>query len=89
MQNGLLPRFFESVTRQAFGDLAIDDAPALRYLTDLLTRFVRTEALRTLRELPEDVGKVGRPRLGGAQGVNDFGNVGYNGPCPPPGPAHH
>lgn len=52
MQTGLLPRFFESVTRQAFGDLAIDDAPALRYLTELLTRFVRTEALRTLRELP-------------------------------------
>ncbi len=52
MQTGLLPRFFESVTRQAFGDLAIDDAPALRYLTELLTRFVRTETLRTLRELP-------------------------------------
>ena len=49
---GLLPRFFESVTRQAFDDLAIDDAPALRYLTELLIRFVRTEALRTLRELP-------------------------------------
>jgi hypothetical protein len=52
VQTGLLPRFFESVTRQAFGDLAIDDAPALRYVTELLTRFVRTEALRTLRELP-------------------------------------
>lgn len=23
------------------------------------------------------------------QGVNDFGVVGYGGPCPPPGPAHH
>jgi len=23
------------------------------------------------------------------QGVNDFGEVGYGGPCPPPGPAHH
>jgi hypothetical protein len=52
VQTGLLPRFFERVTRQAFGDLAIDDAPALRYLTELLTRFVRTEALRTIRELP-------------------------------------
>ena len=52
MQTGLLPRFFESVTRQAFGDLAIDDAPALRYLTELLTRFVRSEALRAIRELP-------------------------------------
>jgi hypothetical protein len=52
VQTGLLPRFFESVTRQAFGDLAIDDAPALRYLSDLLTRFVRTEAIRSIRELP-------------------------------------
>jgi hypothetical protein len=24
----------------------------------------------------------------GLQGLNDFGNYGYNGPCPPPGPAH-
>lgn len=53
MQIGLLPRFFESVTRQAFGDLAIDDVPALRYLADLLSRFVRTEALRIVREMPE------------------------------------
>ncbi len=52
MQTGLLPRFFESVTRQAFGDLAIDDTPALRYLTELLTRFVRTDALRAIRDLP-------------------------------------
>jgi hypothetical protein len=49
---GLLPRFFEAVTRRAFGDLSIDDAPALRYLTDLLTLFVRSEALRAIRELP-------------------------------------
>ena len=53
VETGLLPRFFEGVTRQAFGDLAIDDAPALSYLTDLLTRFVRSEALRTIRELPD------------------------------------
>lgn len=25
---------------------------------------------------------------GGRQGRNDFGNVGYGGPCPPPGSAH-
>jgi phosphatidylethanolamine-binding protein (PEBP) family uncharacterized protein len=24
----------------------------------------------------------------GEQGVNDFGEVGYEGPCPAPGPAH-
>lgn len=26
---------------------------------------------------------------GARQGVNDFGHIGYDGPCPPPGPAHH
>jgi len=26
---------------------------------------------------------------GARQGLNDFGRVGYNGPCPPPGRAHH
>jgi phosphatidylethanolamine-binding protein (PEBP) family uncharacterized protein len=25
----------------------------------------------------------------GNQGVNDLDAVGYSGPCPPPGPAHH
>jgi Raf kinase inhibitor-like YbhB/YbcL family protein len=24
-----------------------------------------------------------------AQGFNDFGTLGYGGPCPPPGPPHH
>lgn len=45
MERGLLARFFDRVTRQAFGDLALDDPPAARYLADLLTRFARTEAL--------------------------------------------
>lgn len=36
---------------------------------------------------------AGIPRLGivmgiGMQGVNDFGRVGYDGPCPPPGSKH-
>lgn len=26
---------------------------------------------------------------GGRNGMNSFGHVGYNGPCPPPGKAHH
>ncbi|HEU4389006.1 MAG TPA: YbhB/YbcL family Raf kinase inhibitor-like protein [Blastocatellia bacterium] len=26
---------------------------------------------------------------GSAQGKNDFGRIGYGGPCPPAGPAHH
>ena len=30
-----------------------------------------------------------RPVAGFRQTRNDFGGVGYGGPCPPPGPAHH
>ena len=52
MEPGLLPRFFERVTRQSFQDLALDDPPVARYLTDLLTRFARTEALYAVRDLP-------------------------------------
>jgi hypothetical protein len=52
VESGLLPRFFERVTRQSFRDLALEDPPAVQYLADLLTRFARTEALRAVRELP-------------------------------------
>ena len=52
MAPGLLPRFFERVTRSAFGDLALDDPRAAGYLTDLLTRYARAEALRAIDTLP-------------------------------------
>jgi len=49
-----------------------------------------------LFDLPGDVSEL-RAGIGrheslpgnATQGVNDFGNLGYNGPCPPKGPAHH
>ncbi len=40
------------------------------------------------RELPEGVPTHKVLPSGGKQGINDFGNIGYGGPCPPPGPAH-
>jgi hypothetical protein len=52
VEPGLLARFFARVTRSAFGDLTLDDAPAAAYLTDLLTRFARTEALAAVDVLP-------------------------------------
>jgi Raf kinase inhibitor-like YbhB/YbcL family protein len=40
------------------------------------------------RELPEGVPPEGQLPSGARQGRNDFGKIGYGGPCPPPGPAH-
>ena len=48
----MLPRFFARVTRSAFGDLTLDDARAEAYITDLLTRFARAEALAAIDALP-------------------------------------
>lgn len=39
-------------------------------------------------ELPENVPKTERLENGGAQGLTDFGRIGYGGPCPPPGAYH-
>lgn len=41
--------------------------------------------------IPEDIPKkekVNNP-VEGVQGLNDFGEIGYSGPCPPPGKLHH
>lgn len=40
------------------------------------------------RELPEGVAKQEQLASGARQGRNDFGKVGYGGPCPPPGKPH-
>jgi len=41
-----------------------------------------------VRHLPENISKVNILSDGSKQGVNDFGKIGYGGPCPPPGSAH-
>lgn len=38
-------------------------------------------------DLPEGLSAHGEPHYG-VQGENDFGHLGYGGPCPPPGDAH-
>jgi Raf kinase inhibitor-like YbhB/YbcL family protein len=40
------------------------------------------------RKLPEGVAKDGQLPDGARQGRNDFGRLGYNGPCPPRGASH-
>lgn len=40
-------------------------------------------------ELPEGVDADKIVKKGYSQGINDMKQVGYSGPCPPPGKAHH
>ncbi|HET9784660.1 MAG TPA: YbhB/YbcL family Raf kinase inhibitor-like protein [Terriglobales bacterium] len=43
----------------------------------------------TLTELPSGKYASAQFPLGGLEGTNSFGNLGYGAPCPPAGPAHH
>ena len=43
----------------------------------------------TVTELPAGIGHDDSLSNGAKQGKNDFGKIGYGGPCPPNGPVHH
>jgi hypothetical protein len=43
----------------------------------------------TLSGLPEDVPSDEKPSVGGTQGNNGAGKLGYTGPCPPSGTHHY
>ncbi len=40
---------------------------------------------KNIRSLPESIVPVENPYIGGTQGINDFKQIGYGGPCPPMG----
>jgi len=65
--------------------LMVDDPDAPR---GTFTHWVVYDLPPQTRELPEDVRKAEQLPGGGSQGRNDFGKIGYNGPCPPPGKPH-
>lgn len=56
------------------------DAPAGTW-----THWVIFNLPANIRELPEDVPKQRMLKNGAKQGLNDFGRIGYGGPCPPGG----
>jgi Raf kinase inhibitor-like YbhB/YbcL family protein len=59
------------------------DAPG-----DTFTHWVYYDIPGEERGLVEGIPQGDEPALGGRQGVNDFGNTGYDGPCPPEGEEH-
>ncbi|VVB87628.1 Phosphatidylethanolamine-binding protein [uncultured archaeon] len=54
----------------------------------VFTHWVLFDLPPNITVLPEGVPKTGRLDEGGIQGKNDFGEIGYNGPCPPAGKPH-
>jgi len=54
----------------------------------VFTHWVLYNLPASVRSLPEGVQKIEQPATGGIQGMNDFGLIGYGGPCPPPGGPH-
>ncbi len=53
------------------------------------THWVIFDLPPSTRSLPEGVAKmIDKLPDGGRQGANDFGKIGYGGPCPPPGKPH-
>ena len=69
---------------QSFALIADDpDAPAGTWV-----HWVLYDLPGTARELAEGVAKQEELAGGGRQGKNDFGKIGYGGPCPPAGKPH-
>lgn len=52
-----------------------------------LVQWVIYDLPASTRSLPEGIAQ-GPDAAGGHQGTNGFGNIGYNGPCPPTGNGH-
>jgi Raf kinase inhibitor-like YbhB/YbcL family protein len=65
--------------------LILDDADAPG---GVFTHWILFNIPSDSRELPEAVPAQAQLPSGALQGKNDFGRLGYSGPCPPTGPSH-
>jgi len=54
----------------------------------VFTHWVLFNILPDSRQLPEAIPTQAQLSSGALQGKNDFGRIGYGGPCPPPGRPH-
>jgi Raf kinase inhibitor-like YbhB/YbcL family protein len=99
--DGAMPPHFtcdgEDVSPElSWGDPTPDTQSFLLVMEDLdapggvFTHWLMHEIDASVRSLPEGVDKTAEPANGegGIQIENDFGDIGYGGPCPPPGELH-
>ena len=87
-ENRIPPIHFEEVPSKARSLALIVDDPDAPNGT--FVHWVIWNLPTRLRSIPEGVPRdVLKLPDGSQQGKNDFGNVGWNGPCPPPGKPHH
>lgn len=59
------------------------DAPA-----GVFTHWILFNIPSDVKELSAGITNENELENGAKQGINDFGKIGYGGPCPPSGPAH-
>jgi len=94
--NGNIPLLYSCSGKNQSPPLAWRDAPAKTRTFALIMHdpdapngdfihWVVFDLPADARELTAGTGR-GEPPV---QGTNSFGRIGYDGPCPPPGPAHH
>ncbi len=96
---GDIPRKFTCQGADRSPALAWTDAPAGAQSFALIVddpdapagtweHWVAYDLPAAMHQLPEGVAKIAHIAGGDTQGINDFGNLGYGGPCPPAGNTH-
>ena len=65
--------------------LVVDDPDAP---SGTFTHWIVFNIKAETKGLAPRISKSNELSTGGEQGVNDYGGIGYGGPCPPPGKAH-
>jgi Raf kinase inhibitor-like YbhB/YbcL family protein len=96
---GTIPKKFTCDGSDASPQLTWTDSPARTQTFALImddpdapvgtwVHWVIYDLPATTRDLAEGIAKQEQLPDGARQGRNDFGEIGYGGPCPPPGKAH-
>ncbi len=82
-----IPLVFVSVPHDAKSIAVVMDDPDAP--VGIFVHWVIYDIPTQIEALPEGIPNVPELEYGIKQGINDFGEIGYGGPCPPPGHGPH